>query len=203
MAGRAGWDCCVAGKERPLASAEPAAVWLWVEWRWLHCCLELCSPACTALAGCAGGISVCCQVTLLPAPCTASTLMGHCSLQEWFRPHTAQLKEHQCVFRGLKPASIFFQLVFIHLFFNLLLTWRPDPTALLRLGALGQGVSAGTGHCGWYLACTSVVLLSVAVVSPAHFVREWVAAGTGWGSRIEWGVSSSLLKALGVNVLPC
>lgn len=98
----------------PFGFAEPAAVWLWVECRWLHCCLELCSPACTARAGCAGGISVCCQVTLLPAPCTASTLMGHCSLEEWFPPHTAQLKEHQCVFRGLKPASIFFQLVFIH-----------------------------------------------------------------------------------------
>lgn len=62
-----------------------------------------------------------CLVPGHTAGCTLSTLtsaalMGHCSLDSFPR-HTVQLKEHHCVFRGLKSAedaAFFFQLIFMH-----------------------------------------------------------------------------------------
>lgn len=78
MARQGSWDCCVAGKEHPLASAEPAAVCLEgkggdsmllpgavVPWR----------PFCLVPGHTAG-------CTLRCLTLTGAALMGHCSLED-------------------------------------------------------------------------------------------------------------------------
>lgn len=95
---------------------------LWVERQVTPgCCLELRSPACVALAGRAGGISVSCQVALLAA--TLHCLHSDMSCTDWSlqpgrlipSPHCPTKRAPRCL-QGVKISwkrFHFFQMIFI------------------------------------------------------------------------------------------